>query len=465
MVSSDARRTAIGSERSHDWCSRFVPAIHPLMTLLHWHWYLHSVSQDQDVNAGGISTERKGNSVPARIRSVLDMPASNSRPRIAIASSGLGHVSRGIESWAEDLGQALRRSGANVTLFQGGGTSTESWRRVLPCLRRFETPSARVLSFTRRLGGWRYGLGSQYEIEQATFSFALWRSTFSTFDILHMQDPLIASWMDRLNRLGLSRPRVILAHGTEESYDVLSKVSYLQHLTPGYRDDYEFHRPASQLSFGIPNFIDIERFRPPSDAAARADARAAFDLSPESLVILCVAALKKRHKRCDYLIQEFAHFRAQLPVELATKAILVMAGGRDAETPDLIAMGKSLLGNSVLFLESVDRDRLASLYQAADIFALASLHEMMPIALLEALASGLPATCNNTPTLRWMAGQGGQPLDISEPGGLVRQWSQLLNPMVRLELSRNARAHIEATFSEPFVLEQIQDMYRKVLNS
>jgi hypothetical protein len=41
----------------------------------------------------------------------------------------------------------------------------------------------------------------------------------------------------------------------------------------------------------------------------------------------------------------------------------------------------------------------------------------------------------------------------------------LLNPMVRRELSRNARAHIEATFSEPFVLEQIQDMYRKVLNS
>jgi len=416
------------------------------------------------VKAGDLSTERNGTPGPA-IQSAIDMPASNSRPRIAIASSGLGHVRRGIESWAEDLAQALRRSGADVTLFQGDGKPAEPWRRVLPCFRRFNSPNARVLSFTRHLGGWRYGFGSPYEIEQTTFSLALWRSTRSTFDILHMQDPLIASWLDRLNRLGLSRPRVILAHGTEESSRVLNKLSYLQHLTPGYRDDYEAHRPVSQLSFGIPNFIDVERFRPPADATARAAARAAFNLAPESLVILCVAALKKHHKRCDYLIQEFAHFRAQLPVELASKATLVVAGAREAETPDLIAMGKSLLHDSVVFLESVDRDRLTTLYQAADIFALASLHEMMPIALLEALASGLPATCNNTPTLRWMAGPGGRPEDISRPGGLVRQWSQLLDPLVRLELSRSARAHVQATFSEPLVLKQIQDMYSTVLNA
>jgi hypothetical protein len=40
--------------------------------------------------------------------------------KIAIASSGLGHVTRGIETWADDLGTALHRCGVNVTLFKGG---------------------------------------------------------------------------------------------------------------------------------------------------------------------------------------------------------------------------------------------------------------------------------------------------------------------------------------------------------
>jgi 1,2-diacylglycerol 3-alpha-glucosyltransferase len=414
------------------------------------------------VKVDRVSTEPERPSDLAHHQSQLSVFASKPNPHIAIASSGLGHISRGIESWAEDTALALHRSGTDVTLFRGGDGSTERWQRTLPCLRRTETANSCLLSVTRRLGGWRCGLGSPYEIEQTTFAFSLWHATRASFDIIHMQDPRLAYWMDRLNRLGLSRPRVILGHGTEEPDEFLHKLSYVQHLTPGYRDDYEPHCPSTQLSFGIPNFIDIERFRPPVDDAARVAARAAFNLSPDALIILSVAAIKKHHKRCDYLIQEFAQFRAQLPSELASKAKLVIAGGREAETPDVTAMGKSILDGSLVILESVDRKRLAALYQSADIFALASIHEMMPIALLEALASGLPATCNDTPTLRWMVGAAGYVEDISYPGGLVRQWSQLLDPAVRLDLSRKARAHVEATFSESIVLEQVKDMYRAV---
>jgi glycosyltransferase involved in cell wall biosynthesis len=398
-------------------------------------------------------------------RSFSSAPDSNANsapnPRIAIASSGLGHVRRGVESWAEDLAGALHRTGADVTLFQGGGSPIEPWRRALPCLRRFEPFNTRLLAFTRHLGGWRYGLGSSYDIEQTSYSIALWRATRSSYDILHVQDPAVAAWMDRLNRLGLSRPRVILGHGTEESDAYLHKFSYLQHLTPGYRDDYEPHRPAKQLSFAIPNFIDTQRFHPPADTDARAAARAAFGLPPNSLIVLCVAALNRYHKRCDYLIQEFARFRAQL----APNATLVIAGGHEAETPEVIALGKSILGDSVFFFESIDRDRLATLYQAADIFSLASLREMLGIVLLEALASGLPVTCNDTPTLRWVAGPAGHPDDISQPGGLVRQWARLIDPAARLALSRSARAHVESTFAEPVVLGQITGMYNAVLAS
>jgi glycosyltransferase involved in cell wall biosynthesis len=203
--------------------------------------------------------------------------------------------------------------------------------------------------------------------------------------------------------------------------------------------------------------VDTELFRPGN----RSQSRAAWNLPQEALIVLSVAALKKTHKRCDYLIREFAAFRESFQ----GPAFLVMAGAREEETPEVDALGKSLLGDSLLMLESVDRAKLPSLYQSADIFAIASLYEMLGIVILEAGASGVPITCNNTPVLEWVAGKGAAPEDISVPGGLVRQWQRLADPGVRAALGAEARHHVERTFSEPVVSKQVQDMYQSVMAS
>src|SRR5260370_32871479 len=88
--------------------------------------------------------------------------------RVAIASSGLGHIPRGIETWAADTARALRRAGQDVTLFQGAGVPTEEWQQVVPCARRFEPAAQQWVRRLRRLGGWRYGLVSGYQGEQTT---------------------------------------------------------------------------------------------------------------------------------------------------------------------------------------------------------------------------------------------------------------------------------------------------------
>lgn len=377
--------------------------------------------------------------------------------RIAIASSGLGHVRRGVESWAEDLGKALHRSGENVTLYQADGRSDESWQRTLWTLRRFEAPNSSLLSWTRKAGGWRYGFGNEYEIEQSTFAWSLWKAVRSAFDIVHVQDPLVALQLDWLNRRGLSKARVILAHGTEEPVARLQRYRFLQHLAPNYDADWGPYRPLTQLSFAVPNFVDVEKFSPGDTQAARI----AFGLPADALIVLSVAALKKHHKRCDYLIREFAAFRR----EYAGPALLIIAGAREKETEEIIALGRELLGDSVRIFEALDRQKLSTLYRAADIFALASLHEMMPIALLEALSSGLPISCNSTPTLRWMAGPSGVPEDISQPGGMVRQWNAMALVEARSEFARKARQYAESTFSEPVVMRQITAMYDAVMKA
>ena len=376
--------------------------------------------------------------------------------KIAIASCGLRHIRRGIESWADDLALALHRVGADVTLFQGSATgAVETWQRTLPCWRRFEPATARILSVTGKLGGWRYGFGNEYEIEQSSFALPLWKAIRRDYDILHVQDPWIARLLDGLNRKGLSRPRVIIGHGTEEPDSLLRKYRYLQHLAPVYREQFEHVKAQGQLSFAVPNFVDTDRFRP----GDRQTARAAWGIPEEALVILSAAALKKHHKRGDYLIREFAGFRKTF----GPRALLIMAGAREGETAELIQLGASVLGDSLRVLESVDRAKLPSLYQAADIFALASLHEMMPIVTLEALSCGLPLSCNSTPVLNWITGPAGFPEDLSVPGGLTRQWERLSDSALRASVSLHARAHAVRTFSETVVLAQIEQMYASVM--
>jgi 1,2-diacylglycerol 3-alpha-glucosyltransferase len=377
--------------------------------------------------------------------------------KIAIASSGLGHVKRGIETWAADLARALHNDGRDATLFGGAGKPTAAYHETLPCRTRFEPRVQRLTARMEKVGGWRWGCGSGYQWEQTTFTLPLWKRIRRDYDILHVQDPHIALLMENLWRRGLSRPRVILAHGTEEPTEYLQKFSFLQHLAPCYLEDWKAVQPKTQQAFVIPNFVQTDVFAPGDKAKARAE----FDLPQDALIVLCVAAIKSGHKRIDALIREFARFVAPY----RKPALLVVAGAREQETDEIVALGQSLLGEQVRFLEGVPRDRISALYRTADIFALSSLHEMMPIALLEALSSGLPITANDTPTLRWMAGAAGCLNDISKDGALAAQWKRLTDPDLRREYSHAARAHALSEFGERAVLEQILTMYKQVMET
>jgi 1,2-diacylglycerol 3-alpha-glucosyltransferase len=383
--------------------------------------------------------------------------------KIAVASSGLGHIRRGVETWADDLGAALRRRGLHATTFQGSrspGMPADSPNVVIPCLKRFAPDTERLARALSRVGGWRFHMGSGYEIEQTTFALNLWRRIGRSWDILHVQDPIVAQIFESLRRSRLCRPRVILGHGTEEDTPSLQKLSFLQHLAPNYLADWEPHRPARQLSFAVPNFVDTERFSPPADAAAKHAARATLGLSPDTLIFLSVGALKKHHKRVDYLMHEFAAWRALNP---GIDARLVVLGAREKETDEILALRDQLDPQGITLIENLPRERVLTYLQAADVFTLASLHEMMPIAVLEALACGLPAACNADPTLLWMVGDAGTLCDISEPGGLATQFSRLASPAERAIRSHAARTRAHELFSEEAVVNQVLAMYQQVM--
>ena len=374
-------------------------------------------------------------------------------PRIAIACSGLGHIQRGVESWASDLTQALRRAGADVTLF-GAGPCNEPGVVTLPTLRRSGETARVMAGLMRQLGGWRYGLGSPYDVEQTSFAFALWQRVRRSFDIVHVQDPMIATWLQRAHRIGLSRPIVVYANGTGENAGVMRCFTYLQLLTQTEFENWKSHKPSGQAVFLIPNFVDTARFCPGDQAANRA----LFGLPANRTIILCCAAIRRYHKRIDTLLEAFAETCRGRD----TDAMLVIAGAREADTDTLIATGKRLLGERVRFLPDLPRDSMPALYRTADAFVLASLHEMFGIVLVEALATGLPTLCNDTPDFRAIAGPAGLYRDFSTPGGLANGIADLLDANTRLSSARSARSHVEALFSESAVVGGVLAMYQSV---
>jgi glycosyltransferase involved in cell wall biosynthesis len=479
------------------------------------------------------------------------------RPRAAVACSGLGHVQRGIESWASDLARGLQQAGIDVTLFGGarpaeergqrragdagslrydagwgggaagcadhatpampaaeGGLTTSfradavgpipAWQcearpvrtqavdacatgkatdepvRVsdeaagapaevqaatgddagpaivpLPCLRRTGSASRSLARVLRCFGGWRYACGSPYEIEQTSFAFSLWRRIRRDFDILHVQDPAIATWFEQAYRRGLSRPRVIYANGTGEDAATMRRFAHLQLLTPQAMAAWQPHRPADQAVFMIPNFVDTAHFTP----GDRVSARAQFGLPCDRLIVLCCAAIRRRHKRIDRLLAGFGEALRQTGAD----AMLVVAGGREADTDALIAEGQALFGDRVRFFPDLPRASMPALYRAADLFTLASLQEMFGIVLIEAMASGRPIACHDTAEFRAIVGPAGLYGDFAADEGLAATLAAAFDPARRSALAAAARPHVIRHYSEMAVIPQVQAMYDAVL--
>jgi glycosyltransferase involved in cell wall biosynthesis len=206
----------------------------------------------------------------------------------------------------------------------------------------------------------------------------------------------------------------------------------------------------------IPNFIDTDRFEPGRSQALRTE----LGIPADAMVVLTSAAIKRSHKRIDYLLAEFNRLRQMVP---EIPVWLVVAGGWEKETDEVVAEGTKLLGDRVRFLVRFPRQRMPDLYRIADLFVLCSLFEMMPIALIEATASGLPCITNKHPILEWMIGPGGVQIDMAGDGHLSIVLRELLvNPTNRTKLGRGARDHCLANFSRDAVVEQILRYYQNV---
>lgn len=159
----------------------------------------------------------------------------------------------------------------------------------------------------------------------------------------------------------------------------------------------------------IPNFVDTKRFRP-ADGNERATFRQRWGVPSGAFVVGCVAALKFGHKRLDYLITEVARMRdagCRIRALPTGDVFLLIAGATTDETDQVERLAAESLPGRSRIMRDVPRSEMPDLYRCMDVFVLPSLFEMMPIAVLEATASGIPVLVHTHPNLAWMIGEGG----------------------------------------------------------
>lgn len=381
--------------------------------------------------------------------------------KIAIASSGLGHVSRGVETWALDTAKALSKHEVDVTLFAAGDVIGKGDLSVvvLPCLRRYDKKAQWRAAHTPSFM-WRWGLKTDYGWEQLSFWLLLWpRLRKGGFDILHVQDPMVAYWCRKFRKLGLVKTKEILAHGTEEPAEWLQQFEYIQHLAPWHKEKSEIGNRKSEVGDAwvmMPNFVDTTIFIPNGS-----DLRDELGIEKDILVIGTVATVKRPHKRIDYLILEFAEF---VKISGRKDVVLLIAGAKVPQSDELVALAEELIPGMIKFCFDLPREKMPDLYRTLDLFVLTSVFEMMPIAVLEALSGGLPVVCNNTPVLSWMIGDGGACIDMSSVGeltaflgGVDKGWIDKRGKM--------ARDHAVKMFAKEVVVEQYVDYYERILTT
>jgi glycosyltransferase involved in cell wall biosynthesis len=219
-------------------------------------------------------------------------------------------------------------------------------------------------------------------------------------------------------------------------------------------------RPGFQ-PIAIPNGIDLTRFvRAATDPELRARARSALRLPEEAEVVGSVGRLSAE-KGYDVLVRAAARLVPSHP-----RLHLVLVG--DGHERGALGQLAAQLGvGDRLHLPGLREDSPA-LYPAFDVFCLPSYREGLPLALLEALAAGLPAVVTAVGGVAEVIGEA-EPVAITvAPGdveGLAAGLAPLLNDSaLRARLGALARRRVEERFSRREMAKAVARLYDALLS-
>ncbi|MEX1117516.1 MAG: glycosyltransferase [Terrimicrobiaceae bacterium] len=200
----------------------------------------------------------------------------------------------------------------------------------------------------------------------------------------------------------------------------------------------------------VPNGIDTGVFQPPT-CEDRQKARETLGISGQAFTVGAMGRLAPEK-----------NFSLLVALAGVLPDVQFLIAGEGPERPKLEALIKaSNIGNRVRLLGQVT-DR-AAFYSALDAFVLPSLYEGLPMALLEAMAMGLPCVSSDLPDIfhALRGGDDGLLCSPTDPRSFVNAISQLThNTGFAKTLGMAARRRCLAMFSAKTSAAAVENIYR-----
>lgn len=209
----------------------------------------------------------------------------------------------------------------------------------------------------------------------------------------------------------------------------------------------------------VPSGVPVARFAS-GDAATRARVRGQLGLDPESIVLLYAGRLS-REKNLPLLLEAFRQVAGAVP-----HAVLVLVG--DGPLREDLARKAAAWGltGRVRFAGAVLPERIAAYYRAADVYVFPSVTETQGLAVIEAMAAGLPVVAVGSEVLEEIVRDGHEGLVTPEsPAALAAACQRLLlDRDMRERMGREAQATARAYDSE-VILARMLRLYGELVTS
>jgi glycosyltransferase involved in cell wall biosynthesis len=318
-----------------------------------------------------------------------------------------------------------------------------------------------------------------YPTLRFTFPFGFAYSQLKKFnpDVIHTHTPFAVGWEAVIGSKILNVPLVGTHHTFYDDYLKHVKIDYSWGKKLSWKYTAVFYNccdlilsPTQSLADALEtqklkksvnilrNSLDTDFFKPVKSAVAKNNLKEKFGIKGQALIFQGRLSYEKSH---DIVLRAFALMIKKMP-----DLKLMMAGdGPEREKLEKLAQDLKIRDN-VIFTGFIPYgERLVDNYQSSDVYITASKSENMPIAILEAMACGLPIIAVKERGLGEIINDGvnGFFAKTDDPTDMAKKTLELLSDATLLKKFSKASRKLALQYSHKQITSDLEQKYRDLI--